>query len=69
MPNFECFENYYSSRFQRQICYNLGEKIISRSDVNKNADVGVWRERNWQTSGKKNITNSAFERQILLPYF
>ena len=28
-----------------------------------------WRERNWQTSGKKNVRISAFERKILLPYF
>ena len=31
----------------------FGEKIISRSDVNKNADVGVRCERIWQISGKK----------------
>ena len=30
------------------------EKLMSRSDVNKNAEVGVWHKRNWQTSGGKN---------------
>ena len=28
-----------------------------------------WRERKWQTSGKKNFSKSTFERKILLPYF
>ena len=41
-PYFERFENsFFSSRILRQICYNLAEKIFSRSDVNKIADVGV----------------------------
>ena len=39
--NFERFENsFYFGRILRQNCYNLVKKN-SRSDVNKNADVGV----------------------------
>ena len=33
----------------------FSKKVFSRSDVNKNAAVGVWRERNWQTSGKNTL--------------
>ena len=41
-PNFKRFESsYYSSLILRQICCNLRGKIISRSDVNKNADASV----------------------------
>ena len=46
----------------------FGRKINSRSYVKKNDGVGVWPERNWQTTGQK-TSNSAFERKILLPYF
>ena len=69
-PNFERFENsYYSSRIHSTAnLLRFGEKIIYSSDVDKNVDVGVWRERNWQTLGRVNVRNSAFER-ILLPLF
>ena len=29
----------------------------------------MWRECNWQISGKKDVRNGAFDRAILLPYF
>ena len=63
-PNFECFEkSYFFSRILRELCYNLVKKT-SRSVTW--TYCRCWRERNWQTSGKKNVGNGPFEGKILL---
>ena len=53
-PKFRTFwEFLLFQSHSTTIFLQFGGKKISRSDVNKNPDVGLWRERNWQTSGKK----------------
>ena len=64
----ERFENFlYWSRILRQNCYYLVKKIISRSEVNKMAVVGV------NAIGKHRVKKTSeiahLRGRFLLPYF
>ena len=69
-PTFECFEVLRNLSIPIAF-YGKFATIWWKSyfRFRREQNCRCWRERNWQTSGKKNVRNSAFERKILLPYF